>query len=205
MKHYKQFHEIDNNRYYTIDVDDEIYIGTESILKLHKNSKFKKQDILTMGFKLLKLSAPIAILFNALDDLKPIKNQKYDSEDLIIYNFIDNKKVKETIKDSYTKAIEDETTKKLNLLADAGIDLVEPIHTGNNIVKAMLRSNLNHLYTERVNAFTNNIYLYEQDCFGTLIIYRIINVKGFTKTIDTFIYNKEVIGNLLKTLYEEGR
>lgn len=233
MKHYKQFYEVGNNRYYTITADDEEYIGTESFLNIGKKKLFRKQKSLNMGFKLLKFSAPIAILFNALNDLEPMKNQKYDAEDLTTYSFIDNKKVKETIKSFYTKAIEDEITsleqqgldllgegkielaksvkpyidklKKLDPLANAGIDLIEPIHTGNNIVKAMLRSDLKHLYTEKVNAFTNNIYLYEQDCFGTLTIYRVITVKGFTKTIDTFIYDKEVVGSLLKTSYEEGR
>lgn len=233
MKHYKQFYEIDNNRYYTIDVDDEMYVGTESILKVGKKKLFRKQDVLTMGFKLLKFSAPVAVLFNALNDVEKTKDQKYDTEELITYEEIDNKKIKEDIKKSYTQVIDDEIAaseqevltllgegetklaesikhyidklKKLDPLANAGIDLVAPIHTGDKVVKTLLRDGIEHLYTEKVNAFTNNIYLYEQDCFGTLTIYRIITVKNVTKTIDTFIYDKKVVGSLLKTIYEEGR
>jgi len=233
MKHYKQFYEIDNNRYYTIDVDDEMYVGTESILKVGKKKLFRKQDVLTMGFKLLKFSAPVAVLFNALNDVEKTKDQKYDTEELITYEKIDNKKIKDDIKKSYTQVIEDEIAaleqqgldllgegktelaeyikpyidklKKLDPLANAGIDLVVPIHTGDMVVKSLLRVGIEHLYTEKVNAFTNNIYFYEQDCFGTLTIYRIITVKNVTKTIDTFIYDKKVVGSLLKTIYEEGR
>ena len=64
MKNYKQFYEIDNNRYYTITADDELYLGTESFLKIGKKKLFRKQKTLTTGFKLLKMSAPISILFN---------------------------------------------------------------------------------------------------------------------------------------------
>lgn len=228
MKHYKQFYEVDNNRYYYINVDDETYIATESVLKMGKNKLLKKQDVLTTGFKLLKFSAPIAVLFNALDNLKPTKKQKYDADELITYERISNSKLKDDTKKAYKQVIEDEIKalekqglellndnkielaksvkpyidklKKLDPLANAGIDLVEPKNTGDLIIKGMLRDGLEHLFTERVNAFTNNIYLYEQDCFDTLTIYRVITIKNITKTIDTFIYNKEVIGSLLKNL-----
>ena len=231
MEHYKKFYEIGVNRYYTINVDDEMYIGTESFLNLGKKKLFRKQKELNMGFKLLKFSAPIAQLFNAMDNLKPTKKQKYNHEDMITYEHIDNKKLKEDIKQSYFKVINDETQNMLKQQADLlnegktelaasceayieklknidplnGIVLGAPTHTGCMILRTMLREGLEHLYTEPVNAFTKNVYLYEQDCFGTLTIYRLITVKGVVKTIDTFIYDREVIGSLLKTLYEEGR
>ena len=61
------------------------------------------------------------------------------------------------------------------------------------------------LQARSVNAFTKNVFLYEQDEFGTLTIYKIITIKNVVKTIDTFIYDKKLIECLLKTLYEEGR
>ena len=61
------------------------------------------------------------------------------------------------------------------------------------------------LQARSVNAFTKNVYLYEQDEFGTLTIYRLITIKNVVKTIDTFIYDKKLVECLLKTLYEEGR
>lgn len=231
MKHYKKFYEIGNNRYYTIVADDEMYIASESFLQLGKKKLFRKQKYLNTGFKLLKFSAPIAQLFNALDNLEPSKKQRYDSDDLIIYNHIDNKKLKQDIKNAYLQVyneeIENITKQRDEFIAQGktelvdkcndylkqlenldlmdGIDLEIPEHTGCMIIKTMLREGLEHLFTERVNAFTKNVYLYEQDEFGTLTIYRVITVKNVVKTIDTFIYDKKLIECLLKTLYEEGR
>lgn len=231
MKHYKKFYEIGNNRYYTIVADDEMYIASESFLQLGKKKLFRKQKYLNTGFKLLKFSAPIAQLFNALDNLEPSKKQRYDSDDLVIYEHIDNKKLKEDIKNSYLQVyneeIENITKQRDEFIAQGktelvdkcndylkqlenldlmdGIDLEIPEHTGCMIIKTMLREGLEHLFTERVNAFTKNVYLYEQDEFGTLTIYRVITVKNVVKTIDTFIYDKKLIECLLKTLYEEGR
>lgn len=231
MKHYKKFYEIGNNRYYTIVADDEMYIASESFLDIGKKRLFRKQKYLNTGFKLLKFSSPIAQLFLALDNLEPDKKQKYDSDDLIIYDHIDNKKLKATIKDTYLAAYNDEVKNiekqrdelieegKLDLAASCeeylkhlekldlmdGIDLETPEYTRCMIIKTMLREGLEHLFTERVNAFTKNVYLYEQDEFGNLTIYRLITVKNVVKTIDTFIYDKKLIECLLKTLYEEGR
>lgn len=231
MENYKKFYEIDNNRYYTITADDELYLGTESFLKIGKKKLFRKQKILTTGFKLLKMSAPISILFNALDSLEPSSLQPYDGEDMTVYDKIDNFKLKEEIKKAYTQVIDDEIEslrQQVNeLLGDGKVELAEPLqkyiedlekidplkcidlkaptHTAGLIIKYMLKSNLEHLYTEDVTAFAKDVYLYEQDCFGTLTIYRVKTIKNVVKTIDTFIYDKELIGNLLKTIYEEGR
>lgn len=231
MEHYKKFYEIGNNRYYTIIADDEMYIASESFLPLGKKRLFRKQKDLNTGFKLLKFSPPIAQLFIALDNLEPTKKQKYGSDDLITYNHIDNKELKENIEKAYKQVIDDEINnmikqgrelfeegkidlaqsceqyiadlKKLNPMD--GISISSPEHSGCIIIKTMLREGLEHLYTERVNAFANNVYLYEQDAFGTLTIYRVATIKNVVKTIDTFIYDKKLIESLLKTLYEEGR
>lgn len=231
MKHYKKFYEIGNNRYYTIVADDEMYIASESFLQLGKKKLFRKQKYLNTGFKLLKFSPAIAQLFLALDNVEPSKKQRYDSDDLITYNHINNKELKENIKKAYLDVYSEEIVnierqksefiaqgneeaikkcdeyldklKTLNLMD--GIDLETPEHTGCMIIKTMLREGLEHLYTERVNAFAKNVYLYEQDEFGTLTIYRIITVRNIVKTIDTFIYDKKLIESLLKTVYEEER
>ena len=231
MKYYKKFYEINNNRYYTITADDEMYIATESFLKLGKRNILGKEKELCTGFKVLKFSAPIAKLFTFLDNIEPNKKQRYDSDDLIIYNHLDNKKLKEDIKQSYLQVINDEIKNmekqrkelidegkielaescgeyitRLNLIDPMdGIDLETPSHTSCNIIKTMLREGIEHLFTERVNAFTKNVYLYEQDEFGTLTIYRLITIKNVVKTIDTFIYDKKLVECLLKILYEEGR
>lgn len=229
MKHYNKFYEIGSNRYYTITADDDIYIATESFLNVGKKRLFRKQDSIVMGFKLLKFSTPIAILFNEIDNLKKCKKQNYKGyDDMIEYVLLDNRKLKDKIEDTYNsvkkseikylkdmiKTLENEKEiefykneisklEKLNLMQDISIDDIE--HTSNNIIKTMIRENLQHLYTEKVSAFCNNVFLYDQDCFGTITIYRITTVKNVVKTIDTFIYDKKVINALLRTMYEEGR
>ena len=95
-----------------------------------------------------------------------------------------------------------EIINKNNPVKNGMITLKSPLHTGNTIIKTMVRSGLEHLYTEKVTNFVSNVYLYEQDCFGTLTIYRIIIVKNVVKTIDTFIYDKKLIEAFLKTMYE---
>lgn len=231
MEHYKKFYEIGNNRYYTITADNEEYLATESFLNMGRKRLSRKQKELITGFKLLKFSSPIAQLFNALDNIKPSKKQRYDSDDLIIYEHIDNKILKENIKQAYLQVINDAINDMLQQrtqlikegkteLAEScnkyiedlknidpldGIDIETPEHTSCMIIKTMLREGLEHLYTERVNAFTKNVYLYEQDEFGTLTIYRLKTIKNVVKTIDTFIYDKKLIECLLKTIYEEGR
>lgn len=231
MKYYKKFYEIDNNRYYSITADDEMFIASESFLKLGKKKLFRKEKELITGFKVLKIDAALMKLFVALDDLKPSKNQRYNSGDLVIYEHIDNKKLKEDIKNAYLEVYNEEIEnvtrqrdellekgrendakicenyiKKLkNIELMSGMDLETPVHSGCMIVKTMLREGLEHLYTEKVNAFAKNVYLYEQDEFGTLTIYRIMTIKNIVKTIDSFIYDKKLIESLLNNLYEEGR
>lgn len=247
MKHFKKFLEIGNNAYYTITADDDLYIATEAYLRLGKKGFFKREDKLTQGFKLLKVTPCIGILFNRLANIGKLPNQKDVSEDMIKYKIIDNIKLQQEIYKTYDKSFDEqqksldkwfddaskhyksklkekeinqktydmlmtdlsnsymthsEIINKNNPVKNGMITLKSPLHTGNAIIKAMVRSGLEHLYTEKVTNFVSNVYLYEQDCFGTLTIYRIITVKNVVKTIDTFIYDKKLIEAFLKTMYE---
>ena len=230
MKHYKKFYEIGSNKYYTIVADDELYLANESFLKVGKKSLFGKQKELITGFKVLKFSAPIAILFNTLNNLEPDEKQRYDSDDLTTYGHINNKELREKIRNSYLESFNQEIEraerdrkdylendkielaqhcekyindlKKLNPME--GIDL-KATNLKSPIIKSMLNDGLELLFSERVNAFTKNVYLYDQDEFGNLTIYKLITVKSVVKTIDTFIYDKKLVECLLKNLYEEER
>jgi len=231
MKNYKKFYEVGHNKYYTITADDDLFIATESFLNIGKKKLFRKQKELITGFKLLKISACMTHLFTELNNLKPCKKQKYNDEDLIVYEHINNIELKAKIQNSYEQVIKDEINcveelkeqytkegetellpkikayldklKKVNPME--GIDLVSPNFSGCNLIRTMLRDGYEHLYTERVNAFTNNVYLYNQDEFANLTICKITTVKNVFKYIDTFIYDKKLIENLLKSEYEEGR
>jgi len=69
--------------------------------------------------------------------------------------------------------------------------------TGENlIVKKMLDNNMEFLYSQKIGANYKIYYLYDLDIFGTLTIYKIQTVKDVVKTIETFIYNREIIQEL---------
>ena len=233
MKHYNKFYEIGNNKYYTLVADGDLFLGTESFIQVGKNI-FGRPKLLTQGFKLLEITVPISMLFLAIDNLKPKKNQKYDSDDIIEYDLIDINELKRELIAQYENAMalqhaevdsyyqteidfaETESAKKIlrskkeeahkvieknNPLNK--LDLVNPIHTGCATIKSMLRSGLKHLYTSKVTAFASNVFLYEQDCFGQITIYRIMTIKNVVKSIDSFIYDKNLISAFLKNVEEK--
>lgn len=248
MKHFDKFYEVGNNRYYTLVADDDLYIATESFINLGKKKLFRKQDYITQGFKLLKLTTPIAMLLNALENTSKVKGQKDVHKDMLKYEHIDNTLLKDNIEKNYKEVFTQqkveldewlETMKHEieNRISDGksdvnskefknkfamyqeihkegikALDRQNPLNSTldlkctefavNSMIRAMMKDGLEHLYTERVTAFANNVFLYEQDCFGTITIYRIMTVKNVVKTIDTFIYDKNLVGILLKTMYE---
>ena len=230
MKYYKKFYEVENNKYYVLEADDELYVATESILKIGKKKFSKKYEELVQGFKLLKLSAPVAVLFNIILDMKAKDNSI--SEDMKTYERLSNKFVKDSIKSNYdivfdeqlkqleewyddlSKKVDDKNKliKKYNELKDCInrnnptknglINLTNVDYTECNIVRSMVKNGLEHLYTEKVTNFVNNVFLYDLDCFGTVTIYKVTTVKNVVKSIESFIYDRKLIEELMKFIYE---
>lgn len=66
----------------------------------------------------------------------------------------------------------------------------------NTIIKKMLDNNMEFLYSQKIDAFYKIYYLYDLDIFGTLTIYKVHCAKNVVKTIETFIYNREIIQDL---------
>lgn len=237
MKYYNKFYEIGSNRYYTINIDDEYYIATESIVNIKEK---KKQKELLQGFKLLKFSVPIASLFNMINEAKIVRD-KYGYDDLVEYEIIDDKLLRKNIEKLYIDIFKEQKDyidswykDSLNYLEEKQdkdlkfkkeqlkvqydsmlikLDYSNPIKNNtlnfdnklckNDIINYMLKNNIKYLYSECVKAFMKNTFLYTQDCFGTVIIYRIVTVKDVIKSIDTFIYDKKLIKELLKFLEEK--
>ena len=136
MKYYKKFYEIGNNKYYTITADDEEFIATESFINLGKKNIFGKQKTLTQGLKLLKLTAPLAVLFDCISSAPESTKQKYDSEDLTSYVIPKNTTVLQEIRnvyDVYTglqiKEVDENLEEVINLLKERykGQELEEKI------------------------------------------------------------------------------
>lgn len=70
--------------------------------------------------------------------------------------------------------------------------------TGENLViKRMLDNNMEFLYSQKIGSNYKIYYLYELDVFGVVTIYKIHCVKDIVKTIETFIYNREIIQELM--------
>lgn len=246
-KSYKKFYEIGNNRYYTLVADQELYIATESFIKVAPRFSFLKPKTLTQGLKLLKLTAPVTILFNLVVNTKLDKkrNKKDTADELLKYEVVDHKVVKDLIKAAYMDNIEQQK-EELNewieaMKAEVDEKIVrnkrdlEDVHKEfedkmkvfytryDRALKLIEKNNplgktiivddsqataftklkfvkVKHLYTEKVTNLVENKYFYELDTFGTLTIYRMITVKNVTKTIDTFIYDKKLLKELLEII-----
>lgn len=70
----------------------------------------------------------------------------------------------------------------------------------NLVVKRMLDSNLEFLYSQKIGSNYKIYYLYEVDVFGVVTIYKIHCVKDIIKTMETFIYNREVIQEMMSCM-----
>lgn len=70
--------------------------------------------------------------------------------------------------------------------------------TGENlIIKKMLDNNMEFLYCQKIGSNYKIYYLYEVDAYGVVTIYKVHCVKDVVKTMETFIYNREIIQELL--------
>lgn len=67
----------------------------------------------------------------------------------------------------------------------------------NLIIKKFLNENFEYLYTQKIGSNYKITYLYDLDIFGTITIYKIHTVKNVVKTIETFIYNRDIIQEML--------
>ena len=235
-KRYIKFYEIENNAYYLVPFDDELHIATESFLPIQKKFLwFKKTNKFTQGLKLLQLTGPITLLFDAVLNTEVDKEDK-DFPDMTTYKKVDNvelrKKIESIYKDNMdaqiriqkenfeawrddfildNKELSDEEVDRIinvnqerleqNILAIKSHNIFNSLSfkwkTGENaIIKKMLDNNMEFLYSQKNGAFHKIYYLYELDIFGTLTIYKVQCVKDVVKTIETFIYNKEIIQEL---------
>lgn len=235
-KRYIKFYEIDNNAYYLVPFDDELHIATESFLQLQKKFLwFKKTKKFTQGLKLLQLTGPISLLFDAILNTDIDKEDK-DFPDMTTYKKVDNlelrKKIESIYKDNMDAQIRiqrenfemwrDDFILNNEELSDEEVDNIININQerleqnilaikSHNIfnslnfkwkagecaiVKKMLDNNMEFLYSQKIGANYKIYYLYELDIFGTLTVYKVQTVKEIVKTIETFIYNREIIQEL---------
>ena len=235
-KRYIKFHEIDNNAYYLLPFDDELHIATESFLPLQKKFLwFKKTKKFTQGLKLLQLTGPISLLFDAILNTDIDKEDK-EFPDMTTFKKVDNIELRKKIECIYKDTLDtqirqteedferwkddfilnneklsDEEVDKIinvneqrlkeNILSIKSHNMLNSLSfkwkTGENaIVKKMLDNNMEFLYSQKIGAFYKIYYLYELDSFGTLTIYKVQTVKDVVKTIETFIYNREIIQEL---------
>lgn len=67
----------------------------------------------------------------------------------------------------------------------------------NDIVKKMITNGLEFIYSHQMTSTMKIYYLYDLDKFGTITIYKVICVKEHIKSINSFIYNRELIQELL--------
>lgn len=201
MKYYDKFYEIDNNRYYTITADDDLYIATESVLKIGKSFLLHRPKYLTQGFKLLKISSPIASLFSVVSELKPKKGQDTEFEDMIRYEGISNSKLKSLIEANYNIVFDEQKKLLKAYYEDAFKKCEEDKYNGvlndkecmNKMVALETRMNNDLRTIDRNNPLKNgSITLTSPEYVGDLML-RGLMAKGlkhlFTEKVTTFVSN----------------
>lgn len=239
-KAYKKFYEIGNNKYYTLKVEDDLFVATETNIKM--SGKLRKNKKLIQGFKLLKMSMPITVLFSEMLNLKEVGKV----HEIPKYNIITGELINDIIMEHYKmsvdiaikdvndnfdgifKEIEQMTGKtpeekkqikamyknrknniitdiKSNIVNNDNISYKRPKFGTIPVIDKMLQGDLSFLYSEKLTGFATEHYLFEDDMFGTLTIYRIITLRDTVKSIDTFIYDKTLIEELMKHLKKEGK
>lgn len=82
------------------------------------------------------------------------------------------------------------------------IFLYEP--EGNDVIRALEKNGSHHLYSEKVTPISRNVYLYNINEFGKLTITVMFTVKKSIQSIDTFMYDVEILKELMYHVYEEN-
>lgn len=70
--------------------------------------------------------------------------------------------------------------------------------TGENlIIKKLLDNDIDFLYSQSIGSNYKIYYLYDLDIYGTITIYKIHCVKNILKNVETFIYNRDIIQEMV--------
>jgi uncharacterized membrane protein YheB (UPF0754 family) len=67
----------------------------------------------------------------------------------------------------------------------------------NDVVKKMLTSGLEFMYSHQMTSNMKVYYLYDLDKFGTITIYKVVCVKEHIKAINSFVYDRKIAQELL--------
>ena len=135
-------------------------------------------------------------------------NERIEQMEADFDNWLEN--IRETMNnldESELNKIENANRKRLEQNIDA-VKSHSPLNfmsfkwkSGENLViKRMLDSNLEFLYSQKIGSNYKIYYLYEVDVFGVVTIYKIHCVKDIIKTMETFIYNREVIQEMMSCM-----
>jgi hypothetical protein len=101
-KDYKKFYSIGQNRYYLLKYEDELHLVTESFLKKKEFLFFKKE--IKQGLKLLKLTAPISILFQKILECE-LESEDKEFPDMNRYTLVNNTELRKEIEQNYKDCI----------------------------------------------------------------------------------------------------
>lgn len=67
----------------------------------------------------------------------------------------------------------------------------------NDVVKKMITNGLEFIYSHQMSSTMKVYYLYDLDKFGTITIYKVVCVKEHIKAINSFVYDRTLIQELL--------
>ena len=235
---FKTFYKVGNNEYSIMTFDNDLFIGTKSVLEIPRRWFFKKK--INQGFKLLEMTAPISFLFDAINSMEVEKEDK-EFPDMTTYKGIDNKKLRKDIKNMYDEVLENEIDSILKdfnawcnrfkeengailpedqiqktiaankQALNAEIEQIRAYSKANSLIFMNPRitdskdlynflqlERMNFLYAQRAGSSLRFNYFYDLDDFGVVTIYKVQTVRGYIKSIETFIYNRDILSKLVQ-------
>lgn len=191
-RYYKKFYEVGDNKYYKLEADGQIYIATESLIDRKGLFGVKK---FSQGFKLLKLTPQIMILFARINELEIDERSVNDDTPEELYKYAKFKKdIRFNIEESYeenNKLLKEEALLHKN-------QLIEEATRKYSKDEKTLQENLkliNDRYANQIKVIEENSPIGRQ-----ILLYDEISEALINSSNIKFIYS-EVINSIAKNVY----
>lgn len=149
-KYYKKFHEVGNNAYYVLDINDTQYLAIESFIE-GKSPILKRTKRMQQGLKLLELNPCISILLQCVYTSEPLDVDE-EFPDMTTYKTPKAEDIRKTIHKFYTKARDDEIIKLENWYTKR-LEVIEYPNNGEN--KKELIEEATNYYKETKESLLN--------------------------------------------------
>lgn len=154
--------------------------------------RFKARDVINSIKDMYQESLENEISYIIDDFNKWCNNYREDNQDTM-----SNEDIEKVL--NYNRNAVDKTIRQLmetNVINT--LNFKKPkIVDSKDLYEFSMLENLQFLYSQKFNNNLTISYFYDLDVFGVITIYKVHTVKGYVKTVESFILNKEIINKLL--------